>query len=61
MGTRIAEAPRKDRVARRRLIFFGVFRGTVWEKISVCFPRDGDGTEEWEAIWWMGRDGRIRF
>ena len=41
--------------------FFGSFRGTVWEKVSVCSSRDGNGTGRWEATWLTGRGGTTRF
>ena len=40
--------------------FFGSFRGTVWEKVSVCSSRDGNGTGRWEATWLTGRDRTTR-
>ena len=36
-------------------------QATVWEKVLVCLPRDGNGTERREAIWLMEWDGSPRF
>ena len=38
-----------------------VYRETVWEKVLVCLPRDGNETGRWEATWLTGRDGTTRF
>ena len=35
---------------------FGSARGTVLENVYFCLPRDGNGTERWEATWLTGRD-----
>ena len=49
------------RLARRRRFYFGLPKGQVWEKVSVCLPQDGNGTGRSEAIWLTGWDGSTRF
>ena len=50
-----------NRLARRRRNLFGSSQATVWEKVSVDLPRDGNGPGRREAMWLTGRDGTPRF